>query len=481
MATVAISSCDEDTRTLGNSLTSDVDRFATVTDTFNVKTRSLKCDSILSRSNYCYLGKIKDPETGSYITCDFMAQFNVLEKEASSLFPPKDSIISRDDNGNVVADSCFVTIMVNSFQGDSLAAMKVNLYEFKEPVTEKRTYYSNFDPLERGLLRTDLGCVQQNKMYSVSDLTQSDSMRAVLSTKNYYQYVDIGLNKPYLDKAGNEYNNYGTYIMRKYYEDPSKFKNANSFVRNICPGFYFKSSDGSGNMLEVAYVQLNVYYTYKNGTGYTYSTQRTFSSTQEVLRTTHIQNDKENIQSLVNVDTCTYLKTPAGIFTEVTLPVWDVKMKTDSKGMTHENDTITSASITFQRMRDFNDLSETLLQQPTDLLLVDRDSLYTFFENNQTTNNISSYLATYSSSAKTYTFYNIANMINRMWARRNDDNPNWNKAVLIPVEVTTTTSNSTTTVSNIANKMSISSVRLVGGDNNRHKPVQLCVVYSKND
>ena len=86
MLTIAISSCDEDTNTMGYSLTSDADRFSLVPDTFLVSTRSIKADSVLACSSYCYLGCIKDPETGAYISSDFTTQFTILENEASYLF-----------------------------------------------------------------------------------------------------------------------------------------------------------------------------------------------------------------------------------------------------------------------------------------------------------------------------------------------------------------------------------------------------------
>ena len=66
LLTVAISSCDEDTSTLGYSLTSDVDRFTIKTDTFDVATKSIAAGAVLSRNAYTYLGRIKDPETGFY-------------------------------------------------------------------------------------------------------------------------------------------------------------------------------------------------------------------------------------------------------------------------------------------------------------------------------------------------------------------------------------------------------------------------------
>ena len=465
---VAISSCDSETSIVGNSLTDNVDRFTNVTDTFDVSTRSIKVDSVLSTSDYCYLGRIKDPETGSYITSDFSTQFNVLENEAANLFPNKSSIISLDTDGEPMADSCFVRVMVNAFQGDSLAAMKLKVRELSTPIKYKSQYYTSYDPDKEGLLRKESGAINQSKLYSISDLTLSDSVRYVNNSKGYFWYINIPLNKQYTDKNGKTYKNYGTYIMRKFYNEPSSFKNFNTFVRKICPGLYFQTIDGQDLMCEIAYCQLIVYFR-RSYSEKTIVSSKSFNSTQEVLQTTHITNDKKSIEKLVEIDTCTYLKTPAGIYTEVTLPVDEIK-----KG--HEKDTLTSAKISFQRMRALNDLSEIVLEEPTTLLLVERDSIYKYFENNYIPDNIASYLATYNSVQKTYTFNNISNLITHMYFNRNRSE-NWNKAVLIPVTVS---SSSTSTVSGVSNEMNINSVRLVGGTANKHRPVRISVIYNRN-
>ena len=134
LAIVAISSCSEDTSTLGYSLTSNVDRFTTETDTFEVSTRSIASGAVLSRNAYSYLGCIKDPETGTYIKCDYTTQFSLLESEATSLFRSKDLIMSLDEDGQPIVDSCSVHILINTFQGDSLTAMKLSLMELETPM-----------------------------------------------------------------------------------------------------------------------------------------------------------------------------------------------------------------------------------------------------------------------------------------------------------------------------------------------------------
>ena len=343
IVTIAISSCDENTNTMGYSLTSDADRFSLVPDTFMIdSTKSIKADSVLARSSYSYLGRIKDPETGAYISSDFTTQFNVLENETNYIFAAKKYISSVDTDGEPIATSCYLTVLINDYLGDSLAAMKLVVEELDKPIEENKLYYSNFNPETSGYIRNN--GLKQAKVYSMVDLTLSDSARSVRLKNNYYSYINIPLNKEYKAKDGVTYKNYGTYLMRKYYQHPEYFKNSISFIKNVCPGFFIKTTDGQGVMAEVLNVQLNVEYKFMTD-GKEYNGSKIFYGTEEVMQTTHISNEKGKIDSLVNVKNCTYLKTPAGIFTEVTLPIEQIKKN-------HINDSILSAKIVFQRMVD---------------------------------------------------------------------------------------------------------------------------------
>ncbi|MDE6003177.1 MAG: DUF4270 domain-containing protein, partial [Prevotella sp.] len=302
LITVAITSCSEDTNRLGNTLTSPVDKFTVTTDTFDVATRSIKADSVLSRSAYSYIGRLKDPETGSYITCDYMTQFHILENQASKLFPDKETLAAQGAVFSAKADSCFISIIINGYQGDSLAAMKLNIRELAKPVEESRTYYTNFDPAAKGYLRTDAGAINQSMVYSMTDLTLSDSLRNVYRKNGYYMNVRIPLNNDYTDKNGKLYSaeegGYGTYLMQTFYEHPEYFKNAKTFTRNVCPGFYITCTDGLGVITEVAYTQLTTYF-HQTLKDTTYVGNVSLNATEEVLQTTHITNNKENINKLV--------------------------------------------------------------------------------------------------------------------------------------------------------------------------------------
>lgn len=468
MSCITIASCDDTTDSIGNSLTDNMDMLKVTTDTFNVATRSIVADSVLSRSTTGYLGKIRDIETGNCITGDFMAQFSTLENYK---LPEKDSIVSLQD-GEVIADSCSIRLFYTDYYGDSLATMNITAYEMNEPMKEGVKYYSNFDPIAEGLIRND--GMKVNKTYTLTDLSISDEDRA--DESSYTPNIKINLNKPYTDKNGVTYNNYGTYIMRMYYEDPDRFKNSYNFIHEVCPGFYFKTNDGIGSMAYITVSQLNIYFRYLNDSTYVGTTS--FSATEEVLQTTNISNDKQNIADLANDNTCTYLKTPAGIFTEITLPVDEITEN-------HSNDTINTAKISLTRINN-NTHNEYSLSAPSTLLMIPKDSLYTFFENGDNVDYKKSFIATYSSSTNQYTFNNISGMITYMadikkkglaensnWL---NEHPDWNRVVVIPVSVTT---NSSSQIVKIVHDMSLTSTKLVGGSENPYEPIKINVIYSK--
>lgn len=468
MSCITIASCDDTTDSIGNSLTDNMDMLKVTTDTFNVATRSIVADSVLSRSTTGYLGKIRDIETGNYITGDFMAQFSTLENYK---LPEKDSIVSLQD-GEVIADSCSIRLFYTDYYGDSLATMNITAYEMNEPMKEGVKYYSNFDPIAEGLIRND--GMKVNKTYTLTDLSISDEDRA--DESSYTPNIKINLNKPYTDKNGVTYNNYGTYIMRMYYEDPDRFKNSYNFIHEVCPGFYFKTNDGIGSMAYITVSQLNIYFRYLNDSTYVGTTS--FSATEEVLQTTNISNDKQNIADLANDNTCTYLKTPAVIFTEITLPVDEITEN-------HSNDTINTAKISLTRINN-NTHDEYSLSAPSTLLMIPKDSLYTFFENGDNVDYKKSFIATYSSSTNQYTFNNISGMITYMadikkkglaensnWL---NEHPDWNRVVVIPVSVTT---NSSSQIVKIVHDMSLTSTKLVGGSENPYEPIKINVIYSK--
>ena len=484
---MALTSCDETTETIGSSLTDNMDFLKITTDSFKVTSRSIIADSVLSRNSMGYLGRIKDPETGAYVTGDFMVQFNSIDTKA---FPVQDSIMSRI-NGEVVADSCIVNLYYSNFFGDSLSTMKLTAYEMAKPLEENMMYYSNYDPFANGYIRED--GIKVDKVFTLADQNVDDSLR---TTADFLPSIHLALNDPYTDSEGKTYHNFGTYVMRKYFENPNYFKNSYQFVHHVCPGFYVKIKDGTGAMAYVNISWMVVYFKIKDEDGNEEVGRTSFSGTEEVLQTTRITNDQRSIERLASDNSCTYIKSPAGIFTELTLPVDEIINN-------HENDTLNTARLSLTKMIDWSD-SDYKFNMPTYLLMVPKDSLYTFFEKNSLPNNITSYVkerdhtsistgSSYYSQRvikkykDSYTFDNISNLIRHMAEAKKKGgsdytitHPNWNKVVIVPVTVnTTTTTSGGTAISRVMNDMSPTSLRLVGGSENVNGDIHISVIYSK--
>lgn len=460
-AALGFVACDTETETLGSSLTNNMDHLEISTDTFCITTRSIMADSVFARNTISYLGTVRDPETGEYITANYMTQFHTLEDYD---FPELDSLVSVDENGLALADSCELRLFFEDFYGDSLTSMKCSVYEMATPMTEANIYYSNFDPKAEKLIRGDEPMA--SKTYTLTDLNVPASKR---ESSDYTQFIRVILDKPYTDKEGNTYNNYGTYIMRKYYEDPSFFKNAIRLTNNVIPGFYIESTNGVGCMAYIDITQLNVYFRYTDN-GKSNMGTASFAGTQEVMQRTNFANDKKTLKRLVEDNSCTYLKTPAGIFTEVTIPVDEI-----CKG--HDNDTINTASFTLQRLNNTVQ-SKYSYDIPSTVLLLPKDSLCSFFENKDIANYKTSYIATYSNTNNTYTFNNIGSLVKAMQQAKmkGETSEDWNKAVIVPV---TTSKNQSNVITKIVHNMGLTNTRLVGGLENPNDPIKITVIYSK--
>lgn len=283
-------------------------------------------------------------------------------------FPDKDSIRSlvtlSDDSKEIIADSCELRLYFDNYYGDSLSTMKVTAYELQTPMSEGEKYYSNYDPIKDGLIRTD--GIKINKLYTLSDQNVDESVRG---SSNYTANIRIKLDKEYTDKDGKKYNNFGTYLMRKYYENPSYFKDSYTFIHNLVPGYYFKIQSGLGSMAYIRTSQLNVYFRFLKNDSVVVGAS-SFVGTEEVIQSTRIANDANTLKRLVEDKSCTYIKSPAGIFTELTIPVDDIMNG-------HRNDTINTAKIVLPRINNTSQ-SEYTLDIPQSLLMIPAEEIHSF-------------------------------------------------------------------------------------------------------
>ena len=302
------------------------------------------------------------------------------------------------------------------------------------------------------------------KTYNAIDYSVHDT---ILNSDNYSRHIEIILP-----------NSIGNSFISKYYEKDSEgnhtgkehFANSEVFIKDVFKGIYVKCTQGDGTVLKIYRTRLDIGFKHyiESSTGKLDSIQALsapFYSGKEVLQVNNFDNN--DLTPLANEQQHTYLKTPAGLYTEVTLPITEI---------VESCDTINSAKITFTR---YNEKQSGTRTPHSTLLMVRKCDMYKFFLKNKLSDNTTSFTTMFASSTNEYTFNNIASLVKVCYKEYSEGiesdpeweekNPDWNKVVLIPVSTTLQSQKDPATdqdivkIVKIAHDISISSVRLRGG------------------
>ena len=426
-----------------------------------------------------------------------MTNFENLEKSVSGNYT-----IIEDDNGNPIGN-CQINIYLwyDSYFGDSLTACRLSMYVLDKKEGNKYwnedpdAYYTNIDPTKYYYSTTSL---LGNKSYTAVDLSISDSIRN-LST--YVPYIKITLDQTKTQDLGLK-------LLKE-----GRTKDLYKKFQSIFPGLYVKSDYGDGTILYVNSVQMDVAFlehardSITGGLLHTSAGKdsviyngRSFTSTREVIQANRLENDTEKIQECINESKWTYLKSPAGIFTQITLPISQIAEKL-------QGDTLNAVKLGIPIYNETSD-KKFGMSTPRNVLLIRKKYKDSFFKDNQLSDGITSSLFNSTTTSFTqYTFNNITQMINDCladgereeaekklknggtitlqitnsegkadtkevhniedWEKYSD----WNKFILIPVLVTTDSSSSNNYYGSSSNVISIQHdlkpgyARLKGGTN----------------
>ena len=517
--------CDDNTAGLGLGMFPGSDQNINgKLSTFDVTTESVHAGEIYAMTNVGYVGKFTDETFGTY-QAGFLAELNCPsgmtfpgvydgtaldeKKKATRVMvgddneDNKDVTFIRDDNNKIIGNIHTIELYLwySSYFGDSLTACRLSVYELSENLDTEHAYYTNINP-ENYYDHADPNSLLGTKAYTAVDLSVKDSIRN-LST--YVPSVHVS----FRDEAAKEI---GKEIIKKANELGVNLDNKE--FRKIFKGIYVKSDYGDGTVLYINQAQMNVVYkcyavdtitgvklqkkvaengVYKDSTYYGY---RTFATTREVIQANQLENDKAAIQNCINKSEWTYLKSPAGIFTQLTLPVSQIAEKL-------QGDTLNAVKLGIPIYNETSD-KKFGMSTPKNVLLIRKKYKDSFFKGNQLSDGITSSLFTPTTTSFTqYTFNNITQMINdclgdgeREKAEKSlpmtleiinslgekeekvvttieewEEYSDWNKFILIPVLVTTDSSSSNSYYGSSSNVISIQHdlkpgyARLKGGTN----------------
>lgn len=439
-------SCVDTLDKIGFTIQPENDRVSVGTDTLYVSSRTIQVDSVFSRTKYPILGEYIDPVFGS-IRSEYVGEFYYPESQAF-----------KDD---AIIDSVRLTVSYSSIIGDSLAPMRLAVYKVIGELPKNHDY-TNFDPRKKADMSAPLGTQMftgKNNTYR-TEIYYSGNTTQEVRIYEIYTKLPTSIGQSFLD----EYKK----------PDHGALKNTDTF-RKFFPGLYITTNFGNSTILNVNLTSLNIFYNYIDPKGSSQKTDTIRTSefrlniTPEVTQINHIQNNNNRLLAPNNKGT--FVKSPAGVNTEITFPISEIYSKLTNRSLN-------LARFIVYALPEANQDEKVKLSPPDHLLLVNKDSLKGFFENRRLHDNVTSFYASFNSETYSYNFGNIAAMINYYKQQKNEafDLTYY----LVPVDITFTTtgasyySQGTSTPTAIYNQMKPSAVML----ENKPEKLKLDIIYS---
>ena len=451
LAAASLCSCDDSTSGIGSTTIPEGDKIPAGVANYKVRTSSLLADSVLARTSTAYLGKYTDQDYGQF-SADFIAQFYC-----------NDNFKFKDNAQDVISLKLYMEY--SDFFGDSINAMRLQVDTLDTLLpSDSTTFYTSVDPTR---FYNENARPVATKAYTPT----GPSVWSQKDEKSGITYYKHGITLPL---------ELGKHFLNKYKESKDNFKDAQAFLENVFKGVYMHATHGDGSVLYVTSLYLELDYTtlVKSSSGALDSLVNNaayFSSTKEIIQSNHFKNS-DRLKELVKDDRLTYIKSPAGIYTEAELPIEEIHEK-------HMRDTLNLATITFTRYNEKVD-KEYPMKAPEYLLMLRKKDLHTFFEKNESFDNITSFLSTLDTKNNNYRFDNITRLIDYCIAEKNkglkedanwlQKHPDWNKVVLLPVRPER---DSQGNIIGAQNNLDMESTRLKGGASGKDE-LELKVLYT---
>ena len=411
---LVFSSCEDD-EGIGLTIQPDEDFMSTYSARVYCSAGTEKCDSVLAKSDYLYLGQYADDVFG-ITRAEFMTQ---IDGRLGNLQIPDTTVsnsntvsgisigilnsiddhygyISSIRNGrDVKVDSVVFYIQYsNSYVGDSTALQSIKLYELNKTLPSMNASFSNM---------------------KVEDYCD----KSVLLGKATYRIcgdktIRIKLDDEYAQKLMDVYVNKTISTQEEFCD--------------LYKGFYISHSFNEGAVITCSSVGLQVYYSFDGDIYTKYDGRDTVVTGRSItvngrhinplvssfLLTANKGVNQVNLFSHPDLDEklqnlkglpYSYIFTPAGLYTNVTIPIKDVKdsiVKAVGAGNV-SNVMFNSAKLKFpvEKINWKTYLSKT---PNAYLMMIKRDKIVDFFYNNNGPDALESFVAVYDTASASYSF-----------------------------------------------------------------------------
>lgn len=406
-----LSSCDDNTSTIGNSLVTDKSEIV-VDTTFSLVGHSVANDVMSARTLTQLLGSIDARGYGS-LSSDYVTQMM-----------PSSSI---DTVGVTVDDIDSLCLILRFFgdkiTGDSIIPMGFKVFQLNRQLPADIN--SRFDP--KGYF--DPSAPLGQAVYTSNNI-YDDSLAV---TGEHIISVRLPLEL-------------GKQLYSLYIKKPAVFSSPLSFAENF-PGIYIANYFGSGRITNISNTRLALYYTsHQKFTDSSTNQERDTTylragvlaaSTPEVVTNNNL-SFKIDRSLIEQADAGTpLLVAPLGLNVEFMMPSREIVRSFRSSIEAGAMGVVNSLSLFLPAESISNDYK---INPPAQLLLIRADKRQQFFDENQLPDNVTSFLATYSATLGGYSITGmrpyIIELINKPLDEITDTDCRF---ILTPVETETET------------------------------------------
>ena len=412
LLTLGVSSCQSDSVSVsdpGSSLVSNKIEVL-IDSSFTISTSSTLSGPIQSRTTTQLLGAIHAKEYGT-LRSDFVAQ----------MFPSNDIEVD-----SITPDSLKLQLVFEkeAFVGDSLAPIGVEVYPLVKQLPSP--IYSNYDPAAEQAY--DANKLLGSASFTAVGVSVNDTVAA-----NPYRFAYVPMPDQLMDG-----------ILAKYKSDPALFNDPYSF-QDFFPGVYVRHSFGSGRVTRISNCRMVFYYhkTYKvtNAEGVeTDSISKLYNyfmaMAPELVSNSCIDYQiAPELTAMVNQGK-SIVAAPAGYDVKLTFPIEAIiqKIRTADQGALSVINTLTF-NLPAEEIE-----SDRGINPPDYLLMVLSNKKDEFFAKNQLPDSKTSFVATYNSTTKTYSFGDMREYLIEMLNKEGELTADDYTFTLTPVSMVTESS-----------------------------------------
>lgn len=290
-------SCKNDSSLAGSAVLDEEDRIIVREDTFSFTSFIDTCDYIVASADSFLVGE-RHTESG-VIRADLLTQLACPENYE---YPQ-----------NAEFDSIKIFVYYNSWTGDNLTPLSVNMYEMDKATLQYAPdppYHTNEDLSRFCSLSEDTRILEHERII-VAERYQDSAYS--LSAERYMPMISFKVDP--------------NSAFFKRFTSQRKYTTQDDFNENIFKGLYITTDFGAATVLHVVDVTMQVYYhfTYKTyqQRDTTVSDTKGFYANSEVKQLNRfIYEDRTKLLADLQADSLyDYLVAPAGIYTYIDLPM----------------------------------------------------------------------------------------------------------------------------------------------------------------